>query len=59
MRYYRLYLRIVAIIRILNLYLIGTGVIPSLTITAIAPLSAHPLCRRFAVPTTTTLLFSN
>jgi hypothetical protein len=59
MRYYRLYLRIVAIIRILNLYLTGTGVIPSLAATATAPLSAHPLCRRFAIPTTTTLLFSN
>jgi hypothetical protein len=59
MRYYRLYLRIVAIIRILNLYLIGAGVMPSLTTIATAPLSAHPLCRRFAVPTTTTLLFSN
>jgi hypothetical protein len=59
MRYYRLYLRIVAIIRILNLYLTGAGVMPSLAATAIAPLSAHPLCRRFAVPTTTTLLFSN
>jgi hypothetical protein len=59
MRYYRLYLRIVAIIRILNLYLIDTGVIPSLTTIAIAPLGAHPLYRRFVVPTTTTLLFSN
>jgi hypothetical protein len=59
MRYYRLYLRIVAIIRILNLYLIGAGVMPSLTITAIAPLGAHSLCRRFAVSTTTTLFFSN
>jgi hypothetical protein len=59
MRYCRLYLRIVAIIYILNLYLIDTGVIPSLTIIAIAPLGAYPLCRRFAVPTTTTLLFSN
>jgi hypothetical protein len=59
MRYCRLYLRIVAIIYILNLYLIGVGVMPSLTITATAPLSAYPLCRRFAVPTTTTLLFSN
>jgi hypothetical protein len=59
MRYCRLYLRIVAIIRILNLYLTGAGVMPSLTTTATAPLGAHPLCRRFAVPTTTTLLFSN
>jgi hypothetical protein len=59
MRYYRLYLRIVAIIRILNLYLTGAGVIPSLTTTATVPLGAHPLCRRFAVPMTTTLLFSN
>jgi hypothetical protein len=59
MRYYRLYLRIVTIIRILNLYLTDTGVIPSLTTIATAPLSAHSLYRRFAVPTTTTLLFSN
>jgi hypothetical protein len=59
MRYYRLYLRIVAIICILNLYLIGAGVMPSLAVTAIVPLGAYPLCRRFAVPITITLLFSN
>jgi hypothetical protein len=59
MRYCRLYLRIVAIICILNLYLTGAGVMPSLATTATAPLGAHPLYRRFAVPTTTTLLFSN
>jgi hypothetical protein len=59
MRYCRLYLRIITIIRILNLYLTGTGVMPSLAATAIAPLGAHSLYRRFAVPTTTTLLFSN
>jgi hypothetical protein len=52
-------LRSVAIIYIYYLYLTGAGVMPNLTATAAAPLCAHPLCRRFALLTTTILLFSN
>jgi hypothetical protein len=55
----KLYLRFFAIICILYFYLIGTGIMPNLAATAAVPLSAHPLCRRFTVLTTTTLSLSN
>jgi hypothetical protein len=51
--------RSVAIIYIYYFYLAGAGVIPNLAAPAAAPLCAHSLCRRFALLTTTTLLFSN
>jgi hypothetical protein len=51
----KLYLRFYAIIYILYFYLAGIGIVPNLTIIAAVPLSAHPLCRRFAVLITTTL----
>jgi hypothetical protein len=55
----KLYLRFFAIIYILYFYLAGAGIVPNLAATAAVPLSAHPLCRRFAVLTTTTLPLSN
>jgi hypothetical protein len=55
----KLYLRFVTIIYILYFYLAGAGVVSRLTATAAVPLSAHPLRRRFAVLTTTTLPLSN
>jgi hypothetical protein len=51
--------RSVAITYIYYFYLASAGVMPNLAATAAAPLCAHPLCRRFALLTTTTLLFSN
>jgi hypothetical protein len=51
--------RSVAIIYIYYFYLIGTEVMPNLAVIAVAPLCAHSLFRRFALLTTTTLLFSN
>jgi hypothetical protein len=51
--------RSVAIIYIYYFYLAGAGVMPNLTVTAAAPLCAHPLRRRLALLTATTLLFSN
>jgi hypothetical protein len=51
--------RSVAIIYIYYFYLAGAGVMPNLAATAVAPLCAHPLCRRFALLIITTLLFSN
>jgi hypothetical protein len=51
--------RSITIIYILYFYLVGAGIMPNLAVTAIVPLCAHPLRRRLAVPTTTTLLFSN
>jgi hypothetical protein len=53
------YLGFFTIIYILYFYLTGTGIVPNLTAIAIVPLSAHPLCRRFAVLITTTLPLSN
>jgi hypothetical protein len=55
----KLYLRFFAIICIFYFYLIGTGIIPNLAATAVVPLSAYLLCRRFAVLITTTLSLSN
>jgi hypothetical protein len=49
----------IAIIYFLYFYLIGAGVMPNLTITAVAPLCAHSLRRRLILLITTTLLFSN
>jgi hypothetical protein len=57
--YSKLYFRFFAIIYILYFYLTSAGVIPNLAATAAVPLSAHPLRRRFAVLTTTTLPLSN
>jgi hypothetical protein len=51
--------RSITIIYILYFYLIGAGIMPNLTAIATASLCAHFLRRRLAVPTTTTLLFSN
>jgi hypothetical protein len=51
--------RSITIIYILYFYLAGAGVMPNLAATAAASLCAHPLRRRLAVPTSTTLLFSN
>jgi hypothetical protein len=55
----KLYLRFFAIICILYFYLTGAGIVPNLAAIAAVPLSAHPLRRRFAVLTTTTLPLSN
>jgi hypothetical protein len=55
----KLYLRFIAIICILYFYLTGAGIVPNLAVTAAAPFSAHPLCRRLAILTTTTLPLSN
>ena len=55
----RLYFIFFAIIYILYFYLASPGVVPKLSATATAPLSAHPLRRRLALLTTTTLFFSN
>jgi hypothetical protein len=55
----KLYLRFFAIICILYFYLAGAGIVPNLAVIAAVPLSAHPLRRRFAVLTTTTLPLSN
>jgi hypothetical protein len=55
----KLYLRFINIIYIFYFYLTGAEVVSRLTATAAVPLSAHPLCRRFAVLTTTTLSLSN
>jgi hypothetical protein len=55
----KLYLRFFAIICILYFYLASAEIMPNLAATAVVPLSAHPLYRRFAVLTTTTLLLSN
>jgi hypothetical protein len=55
----KLNLRFFAIICILYFYLAGAGIVPNLAATAAVPLSAHPLRRRFAVLTTTTLSLSN
>jgi hypothetical protein len=55
----KLYLRFFAIIYIFYFYLVGAGIVPNLAATAVVPLSVYPLCRRFAVLTTTTLLLSN
>ena len=52
-------IRSVAIIYILYFYLARARVVPNLTTTAVAPLCAHPLRRRLAILTTTTLLYSN
>jgi hypothetical protein len=52
-------IRIVAIICVLYFCLTGAGVVSNLAATTAAPLCAHPLCRRLAVLTTATLLFSN
>ena len=57
--YSGLYFRFFAIICILYFYLTGAGVVPNLAATAAMPLSAHPLRRRLALLTTTTLFFSN
>jgi hypothetical protein len=51
--------RSVTIIYIYYFYLTGARVIPNLTAITAAPLYAHSLCRRLALLTTTTLLFSN
>jgi hypothetical protein len=51
--------RSVTIIYIYYFYFAGVRVIPNLAVTAAVPLYAHSLCRRFALLTTTTLLFSN
>jgi hypothetical protein len=51
--------RSIAIIYILYFYLIGAGIIPNLTITAIAPLYAYSLRKYLIISITTTLLFSN
>jgi hypothetical protein len=51
--------RSVTIIYIYYFYFIGAEVMPNLAVTAAAPLYAHLLCRRIALLTTTTLLFSN
>jgi hypothetical protein len=45
--------RSITIIYILYFYLAGAGIMPNLTITATAPLCAHPLCRRLTVLTVT------
>jgi hypothetical protein len=55
----KLDLRFFTIIYILYFYLIGAGIVPNLAAIAAAPLSAHSLCRCFAVLITTTLLLSN
>jgi hypothetical protein len=55
----KLYLRFFAIICILYFYLIGAGIVPNLAAIATVPLSAHSLCRYFAVIITTTLPLSN
>jgi hypothetical protein len=55
----KLYLRFFAITYILYFYLAGAGIMPNFAATAAVPLSAHSLCRRFAVLITTTLLLSN
>jgi predicted small integral membrane protein len=55
----KLYLGFFAIICILYFYLTGIGIVPNLAATAAVSLSAHPLCRRFAVLITTTLPLSN
>jgi hypothetical protein len=57
--YSRLYFRFIAIICILYFYLTGAGIVPNLAATAAVPLSAHPLRRRLALLTTTTLPLSN
>jgi hypothetical protein len=55
----KLYLRFFTIIYILYFYLASAEIVHNLAATAIVPLSAHPLYRRFAVLTTTTLLLRN
>jgi hypothetical protein len=55
----KLYLRFFTIIYIFYFYLAGIGIVPNLAAIAIVLLSAHPLCRRFAVLITTTLPLSN
>jgi hypothetical protein len=55
----KLYLRFFAIICILYFDLTGAGIVPNLTAIAAVPLSAHSLCRYFAVIITTTLPLSN
>jgi hypothetical protein len=54
----KLYLRFFTIIYILYFYLVSAGIVPNLTTTAIVPLSAHSLYRRFAILITTTLPLS-
>jgi hypothetical protein len=51
--------RSITIIYILYFYLIGAGIMPNLTVTAIVPLYVHPLRRRLTILMTTTLLSSN
>jgi hypothetical protein len=51
--------RSVAIIYIYYFYLVGAGVMPNLAATAAAPLCVYLLCRRLALLTATTILFSN
>jgi hypothetical protein len=51
--------RSVTIIYVFYLYLIGTEVMPNLTIIAAVSLYAHFLCKRLTILITTTFLFSN
>jgi hypothetical protein len=58
-RYRILLFRFFAIFYIPNFYLTRAEVVSNLAIIATVPLSAHPLCRRFAILITTTLFLSN